>query len=201
MSILKKSQRGVIAVGDGANDASMIQKASVGIGIVGKEGMVAANASDVSLERIKYIENILLVHGVWNYVRLAKMVIFVIYKSLLVTFTAIIYMLLRNFFPILPYSSIGYSLNNFLFTTIQVLAVAIYSQKGSYLNRLDNPKSFSKFVDNPYLNRFTLLSTLVKALIQSLIVVFLLRINLADSCNFARFKIRAGNELGYTPHL
>lgn len=38
-----------LGVGDGGNDVGMIQAAHVGVGIVGKEGMQAALASDFSI--------------------------------------------------------------------------------------------------------------------------------------------------------
>lgn len=37
-------------IGDGGNDVGMIQLASIGLGIVGKEGNHAALASDVSIK-------------------------------------------------------------------------------------------------------------------------------------------------------
>jgi len=47
--------------GDGGNDVSMIQAASVGIGIVGKEGRQASLAADFSILQFKYIPELLLV--------------------------------------------------------------------------------------------------------------------------------------------
>ena len=38
-----------LAIGDGANDVTMISKAHVGIGIAGKEGMQAARSADFSI--------------------------------------------------------------------------------------------------------------------------------------------------------
>ena len=38
-----------LAIGDGANDVNMIQKAHVGIGIFGKEGYQAAGSSDYAI--------------------------------------------------------------------------------------------------------------------------------------------------------
>jgi P-type E1-E2 ATPase len=43
-----------LAIGDGANDVAMIQEAHVGIGIVGKEGVQAAMASDYAIAQFKY---------------------------------------------------------------------------------------------------------------------------------------------------
>lgn len=42
----KHPSKTMLAIGDGANDVSMIQAANVGIGIIGKEGQQAARASD-----------------------------------------------------------------------------------------------------------------------------------------------------------
>lgn len=41
-----------LAIGDGANDVAMIQRASVGIGISGVEGLQAVCASDYSIAQV-----------------------------------------------------------------------------------------------------------------------------------------------------
>ena len=41
-----------LAIGDGANDVAMIQKANVGVGISGVEGLQAACASDYSIAQV-----------------------------------------------------------------------------------------------------------------------------------------------------
>ncbi|XP_052278161.1 phospholipid-transporting ATPase VA-like isoform X2 [Dreissena polymorpha] len=74
-----------LAIGDGANDVSMIQMADVGIGISGQEGMQAVMASDFAIARFSYLERMLLVHGHWCYSRLARFSIFMFYKSLVTT--------------------------------------------------------------------------------------------------------------------
>ncbi len=70
-----------LAVGDGANDVSMIQTADVGVGISGQEGMQAVMASDFAISRFKFMERLVLVHGHWNYDRLARMVLYFFYKN------------------------------------------------------------------------------------------------------------------------
>lgn len=52
-----------LAIGDGANDVDMIVESNVGVGIVGAEGVQAANASDYSIGRFKFLQRLLLVHG------------------------------------------------------------------------------------------------------------------------------------------
>ncbi|MEQ2188685.1 hypothetical protein GOODEAATRI_017528 [Goodea atripinnis] len=70
-----------LAVGDGANDVSMIQVADVGIGISGQEGMQAVMSSDFAISRFKHLKKLLLVHGHWCYHRLANMILYFIYKN------------------------------------------------------------------------------------------------------------------------
>ncbi|XP_051882476.1 phospholipid-transporting ATPase VA [Pristis pectinata] len=70
-----------LAIGDGANDVSMIQVADVGVGISGQEGMQAAMASDFAIARFRHLQKLLLVHGHWCYSRLANMVLYFFYKN------------------------------------------------------------------------------------------------------------------------
>ena len=62
------------AIGDGANDVSMIQQAHVGFGLMGKEGRQAAYSSDFAFSRFKHIRKILLVHGHLYYSRVATLI-------------------------------------------------------------------------------------------------------------------------------
>ncbi len=70
-----------LAIGDGANDVGMIQEAQVGIGISGLEGQQAVNASDFSIAQFRFLEDLLLIHGRWNFMRLSKSVLFSFYKN------------------------------------------------------------------------------------------------------------------------
>ncbi|CAB4010803.1 probable phospholipid-transporting ATPase IF isoform X1, partial [Paramuricea clavata] len=69
-----------LAIGDGANDCSMIQEAHVGIGVMGKEGRQAVRTSDYAIARFKYLRRVLLVHGHLYYIRLATVVQYFFYK-------------------------------------------------------------------------------------------------------------------------
>lgn len=79
--VKEEYQLRTLAIGDGANDVSMIQMADVGIGISGQEGMQAVMAADFTLPRFKYLENLLLIHGFWSYDRLARMILYFFYKN------------------------------------------------------------------------------------------------------------------------
>jgi phospholipid-translocating ATPase len=72
-----------LAIGDGANDVSMIQEADIGIGISGKEGMQAVMASDYAISQFRFLSRLLLVHGRWAYIRSAELVLNYFYKNIL----------------------------------------------------------------------------------------------------------------------
>ena len=71
-----------LAIGDGANDVSMIQAAHIGVGISGQEGLQAARASDFSIAQFRFLRKLLLVHGGWAYSRIAKVIIICFYKNI-----------------------------------------------------------------------------------------------------------------------
>nr|XP_004658901.2 phospholipid-transporting ATPase VD [Jaculus jaculus] len=70
-----------LAIGDGANDVSMIQVADVGIGVSGQEGMQAVMASDFAISQFRHLSKLLLVHGHWCYTRLSNMILYFFYKN------------------------------------------------------------------------------------------------------------------------
>ncbi|XP_052498231.1 phospholipid-transporting ATPase VD [Budorcas taxicolor] len=70
-----------LAIGDGANDVSMIQVADIGIGISGQEGMQAVMASDFAVSQFRHLSKLLLVHGHWCYTRLSNMILYFFYKN------------------------------------------------------------------------------------------------------------------------
>ncbi|RQM21659.1 hypothetical protein B5M09_003978, partial [Aphanomyces astaci] len=76
-----------LAIGDGANDVSMIQAAHLGIGICGHEGTAAVRASDYSIAQFRFVGKLLFVHGAWAYHRVCKFILFYFYKNMVVVFT------------------------------------------------------------------------------------------------------------------
>jgi phospholipid-transporting ATPase len=84
VKVVKKYQKEsiLLAIGDGANDVSMIQAAHIGIGISGEEGLQAARSADVSIAQFRFLRKLLLVHGAWSYHRIAKAIMFSFYKNI-----------------------------------------------------------------------------------------------------------------------
>jgi magnesium-transporting ATPase (P-type) len=80
-----------LAIGDGANDVGMIQEAHVGVGISGKEGKQAVNASDFAIAQFRFLETLVLIHGRWDFFRLSTVVMFSFYKNAVMAGCLIVY--------------------------------------------------------------------------------------------------------------
>ncbi|KAK4887192.1 hypothetical protein RN001_003463 [Aquatica leii] len=162
-----------LAIGDGANDVSMIQTADVGIGISGQEGMQAVMAADFALSRFKYLERFLLVHGHWSYDRLARMVLYFFYKNAAFVFLIFWYQLFCGFSGAVMIDQMYLMLYNLLFTSLPPLAIGVYDQ--------DSPEELLR--QKPYLYRkgrlgkvyrsFSFWLTLADALYQSIAIFFI----------------------------
>ena len=88
MKLVKKSDKKPItaAIGDGANDVSMIQEAHIGLGIFGKEGRNAAKSSDFCFAKFKFLKRLLFVHGYLYYTRASILVQYFFYKVIKILF-------------------------------------------------------------------------------------------------------------------
>ena len=71
-----------LAIGDGANDVSMIREADVGVGIIGKEGRQAANNADFAIGQFKFLKRLLLAHGRANYIRQSNVFLYSMHKNM-----------------------------------------------------------------------------------------------------------------------
>ena len=71
-----------LAIGDGANDVSMIQSANIGVGIMGREGTQAVRASDYAFAEFRFLRRLVGVHGRWSYMRLSGLVMYSFYKNI-----------------------------------------------------------------------------------------------------------------------
>lgn len=77
----------LLAIGDGANDVSMIQAAHIGVGISGMEGLQAARSADIAIGQFRFLRKLLLVHGSWSYQRISKVILYSFYKNIVLYMT------------------------------------------------------------------------------------------------------------------
>jgi len=71
----------VLAIGDGANDVSMIQASMVGIGIMGLEGSQAELSAAYAIPQFKNLKRLLVVHGRYSWYRTTTCLIYTIFKN------------------------------------------------------------------------------------------------------------------------
>uniref|UniRef100_A0A8C4MBS0 Phospholipid-transporting ATPase n=1 Tax=Equus asinus asinus TaxID=83772 RepID=A0A8C4MBS0_EQUAS len=117
-----------LAVGDGANDVSMIQEAHVGIGIMGKEGRQAARNSDYAIARFKFLSKLLFVHGHFYYIRIATLVQYFFYKNVCFITPQFLYQFYCLFSQQTLYDSVYLTLYNICFTSLPILTYSLLEQ-------------------------------------------------------------------------
>jgi phospholipid-transporting ATPase len=118
----------LLAIGDGANDVSMIQAAHIGVGISGMEGLQAARSADVSIAQFRFLRKLLLVHGAWSYQRISKVILFFYYKNTALFITQFWYSFQNAFSGEVIYESWTLSFFNVIFTAMPPFVLGIFDQ-------------------------------------------------------------------------
>ncbi|PGG99918.1 hypothetical protein AJ80_09273 [Polytolypa hystricis UAMH7299] len=118
----------LLAIGDGANDVSMIQAAHVGVGISGVEGLQAARSADVSIAQFRFLRKLLLVHGAWSYQRISKVILYSFYKNIALYMTQFWYAFQNSFSGQVIYESWTLSFYNVFFTFLPPFVMGIFDQ-------------------------------------------------------------------------
>lgn len=140
------------AVGDGANDVSMIQEAHVGLGIFGKEGRQAACCSDFAFARFSFLRRVLLVHGQWYYWRLSTVVQFFFYKNIAFVTPAVFFAMASDYSAQSLYGGMTLSLFNTTFTALPILFYGLFEQNFSDEDLLRNLHLYRRLSRNAQMN-------------------------------------------------
>ncbi|XP_061107589.1 probable phospholipid-transporting ATPase IA isoform X2 [Conger conger] len=143
VEMVKKQVRVItLAIGDGANDVGMIQTAHVGVGISGNEGLQAANSSDYSIAQFKYLKNLLLVHGAWNYNRVTKCILYCFYKNIVLYIIEIWFAFVNGFSGQILFERWCIGLYNVIFTALPPLTLGIFERSCRKENMLKYPELY-----------------------------------------------------------
>ncbi|XP_043482103.1 phospholipid-transporting ATPase ID isoform X2 [Leptopilina heterotoma] len=154
VELIKKSKEAVtLAVGDGANDVSMIKTAHIGVGISGQEGLQAVLASDYSIGQFRFLERLLLVHGRWSYYRMSKFLRYFFYKNFAFTLCHIWFAFFCGFSAQTVFDPMYISVYNLFYTSLPVLAVGIFDQDVNDKNSLMYPKLYTPGHQNLLFNK------------------------------------------------
>ena len=99
MRLIKDDDKDAItlAIGDGANDVSMIKEAHIGVGLYGNEGMRAAQTADFALGEFRFLWRLVLVHGRMTYLRNSEVILYFFYKNVVFTLPQFYYAFYNGF--------------------------------------------------------------------------------------------------------
>ncbi|NXO88704.1 AT10D ATPase, partial [Certhia brachydactyla] len=161
-----------LAVGDGANDVSMIQVADIGMGISGQEGMQAVMASDFAISQFRHLRKLLLVHGHWCYTRLTNMVLYFFYKN--VTYVNLLFWY-QFFCGFSGTSMTNYwilILFNLLFTSVPPIIYGVLDKDVSAEILMELPQLYTMSQKSVAYMPSTFWITLLDAFYQSLVCFF-----------------------------
>ncbi|KAG8004504.1 putative phospholipid-transporting ATPase IH [Nibea albiflora] len=117
-----------LAIGDGANDVSMILEAHVGVGIMGKEGRQAVRNSDYAIPKFRHLKKMLLVHGHYYYIRISELVQYFFYKNVCFIFPQFLYQFFCGFSQQPLYDTAYLTLYNISFTSLPILLYSLIEQ-------------------------------------------------------------------------
>eukprot|EP00045_Choanoeca_perplexa_P017396 m.252596 g.252596 ORF g.252596 m.252596 type:complete len:1171 (+) comp17526_c0_seq21:223-3735(+) len=117
-----------LAIGDGANDVSMIQMAQVGCGISGQEGMQAVMASDFAFGQFRFLVKLLLVHGHWSYDRIAQLILFFLYKNASLVYVLFYFQFFCGFTGQPHIEQMYLQTYNLLWTSLPPIVIGIFDQ-------------------------------------------------------------------------
>jgi len=141
---LVKEKLGVVtlAIGDGANDVSMIRAAHVGVGIRGKEGMQAANASDFAVSKFRFLTQLLLVHGTLSYYRNSLLILYFFYKNIMIATQQVYFLFYAGYSSEEVFD--GYMLNTFnlCWTALPILLFSVFDRPVNVEELLEFPQLY-----------------------------------------------------------
>uniref|UniRef100_A0A0N5C5R6 Phospholipid-transporting ATPase n=1 Tax=Strongyloides papillosus TaxID=174720 RepID=A0A0N5C5R6_STREA len=173
VDLVKRNKKAVtLAVGDGANDVSMIKTAHIGVGISGKEGMQAVLASDYSIGQFKFLQRLLLVHGRWSYFRMCKFLRYFFYKNFSFTLVHFWYSFFCGYSAMPLYDPVLISCYNMFFTSLPCLAMGVLDQDVDDEYSLLFPKLYIPGQYNLFFNMRIFIYSVLHGIVTSLVIFF-----------------------------
>ncbi|XP_053612418.1 phospholipid-transporting ATPase IF-like isoform X2 [Plodia interpunctella] len=158
------------AIGDGANDISMIQEAHVGFGIFGKEGYQAARSADFAFTRFSMVKRMLLVLGHWYYQRLATLIHYFFYKNIVLGNIMFIFQIHAVFSTQSIYNSMYLTLYNFFFTTLPCLILSLTEQRWPADLLMWNPTLYREISRNHLMSSSHFMTWILTACYHSFVI-------------------------------
>uniref|UniRef100_A0A671LF17 Phospholipid-transporting ATPase n=1 Tax=Sinocyclocheilus anshuiensis TaxID=1608454 RepID=A0A671LF17_9TELE len=173
VELVKKYKKAVtLAIGDGANDVSMIKAAHIGVGISGQEGMQAVLSSDFSFAQFRFLQCLLLVHGRWSYLRMCKFLRYFFYKNFTFTFVHFWYAFFCGFSAQTVYDEGFITLYNLVYTALPVLGMSLFDQDVNAGWSLEYPQLYVPGQLSQYFSKRAFMMCALHSCYSSLVLFF-----------------------------
>uniref|UniRef100_G3PES2 Phospholipid-transporting ATPase n=1 Tax=Gasterosteus aculeatus aculeatus TaxID=481459 RepID=G3PES2_GASAC len=173
VELIKKHKKAVtLAIGDGANDVSMIKSAHIGVGISGQEGIQAVLASDYSFSQFRFLQRLLLVHGRWSYLRMCRFLCYFFYKNFAFTMVHFWFGFFCGFSAQTVYDQYFITLYNIVYTSLPVLAMGIFDQDVPDQRSLEYPKLYEPGQLNLLFNKREFFICIAQGIYTSVVLFF-----------------------------
>ncbi|XP_072395797.1 probable phospholipid-transporting ATPase IM isoform X2 [Diabrotica undecimpunctata] len=173
VELVKKNKHAVtLAIGDGANDVSMIKAAHIGVGISGQEGMQAVLASDYSIAQFRFLERLLLVHGRWSYYRMCSFLRYFFNKNFAFTLCHFWYAFFCGFSAQTVFDPMYISIYNLFYTSLPVLGVGIFDQDVNDKNSVLYPQLYKPGHYNLFFNKKEFFRSALQGCFVSMVLFF-----------------------------
>ncbi|KAJ2057096.1 hypothetical protein GGH13_007401 [Coemansia sp. S155-1] len=161
-----------LAIGDGANDVSMIQTADIGVAISGEEGLQAAMASDYTVGRFHFLQNLLLVHGLFDYLRMSEMILSFFYKNVIWAMVPFWYSIYCAFSANVFYDLSYIQLYNVVFTVAPVIILGCLDKPFNYKTAMTYVAVYRDGISNRYFRWWRYYLYVLDGIYQSMVIFF-----------------------------
>ncbi|KAG5483540.1 hypothetical protein CUR178_07862 [Leishmania enriettii] len=168
----KSTGKTALAIGDGANDVSMIQEGRVGVGIIGLEGAQAALAADYAIPRFKHLRRLCAVHGRYALFRNASCILTSFYKNITVSVVQFIFAFYVGFSGQTLFNGWLLAFYNVFLTSIPPFFMGIFEKDLPEGALMERPKLYTPLSHGEYLDWMTLLRWFTESLTTAVILFY-----------------------------
>jgi len=179
--VMDNEKKITLAIGDGANDVSMIQKAHIGVGISGQEGRQAVLSSDFAFGQFKYLERLLLVHGRWSYLRISKFLRYFFYKNFAFTLCHFWFAFFSGFSAQTLYDPFFVATYNVFFSSLPVMALGVFDQDVNAEYSLKKPFLYAPGQKKELFNKKIFAESVIHGILTSCIIFFVPYLSVSNS--------------------
>ena len=162
-----------LAIGDGANDVSMILEAHIGIGIKGKEGTQAARTADYAIGDFKSLKDLLFVHGRWGYRRISMFIWYYFYKNVILVFCELYFAFINGYSGQIYFTDYLPMLYNAVFTSWPCIGTFVFERDVTREKSLKTPQLYMAGHKKYYFNYREFWKWIILALYHGMVTYFI----------------------------